>query len=65
MENRLYILELNILQPACYLSKTKETSWRWHARYGHLNFPSLQKLSREAMVVGLPPIKGVYKLCNG
>jgi hypothetical protein len=27
--------------------------------------PTLQKLPRETMVVGLPPIKGVDKLCNG
>jgi hypothetical protein len=41
MANRMYILELNIVQLVCYLSKTKETSWRWHGRYGHLNFPVL------------------------
>jgi hypothetical protein len=63
--NQLYILELNVVQPVCYMSKSEETSWRWHAKYGHLNFPVLQRLSREAMVVGLPPIKGVDTLCDG
>jgi hypothetical protein len=64
MASRQYILVLKVVQPVCYLTKTEEASWWWHVRYGHLNFPALQKLSRESMVHGLPAIKGVYKLCN-
>ena len=63
--NRLYILELEIEQPVSLSAKTEEVSWRWHARYGHLNFPALQKLHKEEMVHGLPAIKGVNKLCYG
>jgi hypothetical protein len=65
MASRLYILELKVVQPVCYISKIEEASWRWHARYDHLNFPALQKLSTESMVRGLPVIKGVDKLCDG
>ena len=63
--NHLYILELEIEQPVSLLAKTEEVSWRWHARYGHLNFPALEKLQKEEMVHGLPAIKGVNKLCDG
>jgi hypothetical protein len=42
----------------------EEASWRWHVRYGHMNFPVLQKLSRESMVHSLPAIKDFNKLCD-
>ena len=63
--NRLYILELEIEQPVSLSAKTEEVSWRWHARYGHLNFPALEKLQKKELVHGLPEIKGVNKLCDG
>ena len=65
MENRLYILELEIEQPISLSARTEEVAWRWHARYGHLNFPALQKLHKEEMVHGLPAIEGVNRLCDG
>ena len=34
-------------------------------RYGHSNFPALEKLQKEEMVHGLSAIKGVNKLCDG
>jgi hypothetical protein len=37
----------------------------WHARYDHFNFRALQKLVKEEMVVGLPPIKQMNQLCEG
>jgi hypothetical protein len=58
-------LELKMEQPVCLLAKTGEATWRWHARYEHLNFPALQKLSKDEMVQGLPSIVGVGKLCDG
>ena len=44
--NHLYILELEIDQPVSFSAKTEQVAWRWHARYGHLNFPTLQKLHK-------------------
>jgi hypothetical protein len=41
--NRLYILELNIEQPVCLSAKAEKSLWKWHARFGHPNFPALQK----------------------
>ena len=40
-KNRLYILKLEIEQPVSLSARTEEVSWRWHVRYGHLNFPAL------------------------
>jgi hypothetical protein len=61
--SQLYNLELKVEQPVCLLTKTEEASWRWHAWYGHLNFPALWKLSKAEMVCWLP-IKGASKLCD-
>jgi hypothetical protein len=36
--NRLYVLELNIVRPLCLAAQGSSAAWRWHARYGHLNF---------------------------
>ena len=63
--NHLYILELEIEQPVSLSTRTKELDWRWHARYGHLNFHALQKLHKGEMVHGLPTIEGVNRLCDG
>lgn len=36
--NRLYIVKLGIVPPVCLMTKIGDTSWRWHARYEHLDF---------------------------
>jgi hypothetical protein len=48
------------------VSHTDERSRTWHERLGQLNFQSLQWMTTEKMVVGLPqvpPPKGVCKGC--
>jgi hypothetical protein len=39
-------------------------AWRWHERYGHLNFKALRKLGRADMVRGLPTIDHVEQVCE-
>ena len=63
--NHLYILELELEQPVSLSARTEEVSWRWHTRYGHLNFPALQKLHKEEMVHDLLAIEGVNRSCDG
>jgi transposase InsO family protein len=63
--NRLYILNTNIGKPVCLAAHAEEASWRWHARYGHLSFQGLQKLSKGEMVRGLPRIEHVDQVCDG
>lgn len=52
--NRLYIMKVNLSSPICLLSKMEEEAWRWHARFGHLNFRALRALGVNKMVDGLP-----------
>jgi hypothetical protein len=37
-KNRLYILNLDWVDPICLMSSMEDSAWKWHARYGHLNF---------------------------
>jgi hypothetical protein len=55
--NRLYLFKLTVAQPVCLSACVGgDTAWRWHARYGHLNFHALRKLAQNGMVRGLPQI---------
>jgi hypothetical protein len=63
--SRLYIMNVNLTSPVCLLSKIEEEAWRWHARFGHLNFRALQSLGSQGMVDGLPMIKKVEQVCDG
>jgi hypothetical protein len=43
--NRLYVLRLDIAKPVCLAVQGSSTAWRWHARFGHLNFRGLRRLA--------------------
>jgi transposase InsO family protein len=45
--------------------RVSESTWLWHARFGHLNFPALRKLARDDMVRGLPEVGQVDQICDG
>lgn len=63
---RLYLLNLRLTQAVCLLTKRTSDAWRWHARYGHLNFRSIRNLSHLKLVEGLQEIhqiKQVYEGC--
>ena len=64
-QNRMYVLNLDKAQPVCLLAKFDETAWKWHSRFGHLNFHALRKLGKQQMVSGLPMIDHVDQLCTG
>jgi len=63
--NRLYVMRVKLTSPVCLLSKMDEVAWRWHARFGHLNFRSLRELGTKGMVEGIPIIKKSEQVCNG
>lgn len=52
--NRLFPLKIKTVQ-ACLLAK-EDDPWRWHYRYGHLNFNGLRTFHQKGMVTGLPEI---------
>jgi hypothetical protein len=62
--NRLYMLELNVVQPMCLATQGSSMAWRWHARYGHLNFRGLRQLAEGRLVDGLPQIDHVDQVCD-
>jgi transposase InsO family protein len=62
--NRLYVLHLNVDRPIYLAVQGESPAWRWHARYGHLNFRGLRRLVIEEMVNGLPQIDHVDQICD-
>jgi transposase InsO family protein len=62
--NNLYTLNLNIGKPVCLAAQGSSAAWRWHARYGHLNFRGLRRLAEQDMVRGLPQIDHVDQVCD-
>jgi len=40
--NRLYVLHVQVAQPVCLAACRDDDSWRWHERFGHLNFDALK-----------------------
>jgi hypothetical protein len=63
--NRLYTIKFGLVPLVCLLAQSKDKSWRWHARFGHLDFRSLHDLSAKNLVVGMPTIKRLEKICDG
>jgi hypothetical protein len=49
----------------CLATKVAELAWPWHARYVHLNFPTLRKLARESIVRGLQEVEQADQICRG
>jgi hypothetical protein len=62
--SRLYYLDMNIVTPVCLTARVGDITWRWHKRFGHLNFRSLRKLCRGEMVKGLPEIDHIEQVCE-
>jgi hypothetical protein len=55
---------MTIAAPVCFTARIGDVAWRWHERYGHLNFQALRKLGREKMVHGLPTVNHVEQVCE-
>ncbi|GJR86628.1 integrase, catalytic region, zinc finger, CCHC-type containing protein [Tanacetum coccineum] len=57
----LYTISLDDMlksSPICLLSKASKTkSWLWHSRLSHLNFGTLNKLSKYGLARGIPRLK--------
>ena len=62
--NRLYLLDMNIAAPVCLTTRVGDVAWRWHERYGHVNFQALRKLERSGNVHELPAIDHVDQVCE-
>ncbi|GKB41484.1 retrovirus-related pol polyprotein from transposon TNT 1-94 [Tanacetum coccineum] len=65
----LYIISLQETSsptPICFLEKASPTqAWLWHRRLSHLNFDTINLLSKKDIVNGLPKLKYVMdQLCS-
>nr|GFC40221.1 retrovirus-related Pol polyprotein from transposon TNT 1-94 [Tanacetum cinerariifolium] len=58
--------ESNCPNPICFMAKaTSSQAWLWHHRLSHLNFHTINLLSKNDIVVGLPKLKFVKDhLCS-
>nr|GEZ17190.1 integrase, catalytic region, zinc finger, CCHC-type, peptidase aspartic, catalytic [Tanacetum cinerariifolium] len=68
-ESNLYIISISDMaasSPVCLMSKATSTkSWLWHRRLSHLNFGTINGLTKHDLVDGLPKFKyGKYHLCS-
>ncbi|GJV34667.1 retrovirus-related pol polyprotein from transposon TNT 1-94 [Tanacetum coccineum] len=68
-ESNLYtisILDMAASLPICLMSKASSTkSWLWHCRLSHLNFGTINDLTKHDLVNGLPKFKyGKDHLCS-
>ena len=61
---RLYLLKLNIIDQCLITSEDTVEEWLWHSRFGHLNFYTLQEMSRKKSVEGLSPFVIPKKVCR-
>ncbi|KAL8128940.1 hypothetical protein V2J09_018095 [Rumex salicifolius] len=64
-KNRMFPLNIQNDVARCLKSYYKDYSYIWNLRFGHLNFGSLELLSRNEMVRGMPSIKHTEQLCKG
>ena len=64
-KNRLFSLNIENNVAKCLKACYKDASWLWHLRFGHLNFGSLELLSKKRMVSELPCINHPGQLCEG
>lgn len=61
--NKTLKIELQIGEQKCLATLISDDNWKWHHRYGHLNFRSLSELKNKRMVHGLPEIELPKQLC--
>jgi transposase InsO family protein len=58
------VLDIAIARPVCLAACAGEDAWRWHARFGHINFEALRKMGREGLVRGLRILSQVDQVCE-
>ncbi|WVZ20795.1 hypothetical protein V8G54_008117 [Vigna mungo] len=63
--NQTFQVRLDVVEALQCLSSVKEDeTWKWHLRFGHLNFKDLQQLSSKEMVSELPNITRPSRECE-
>ncbi|XP_048491792.1 retrovirus-related Pol polyprotein from transposon TNT 1-94 isoform X1 [Beta vulgaris subsp. vulgaris] len=63
-KNRMFLINLQTIGPMCLKTCAEDPSWKWHMRFGHLNFENLKEIGHKKMVRGLPCIDHPNQLCE-
>ena len=63
-EGRLYLLKINVVDQCLVTTEDSSENWLWHSRFGHINFHSLQEMSKRKLVKGLPLISAPDHVCR-
>nr|ABB47448.2 retrotransposon protein, putative, Ty1-copia subclass [Oryza sativa Japonica Group] len=61
----MQLAKLNLATLICMAASGSELAWRWHARFGHLNFLALRRLAKGGVVRRIPQIDHIDQLCDG
>ncbi|GJR05475.1 retrovirus-related pol polyprotein from transposon TNT 1-94 [Tanacetum coccineum] len=64
MENDSYYLKLDVADASAF-SVTEDDSMKWHKRFGHFNYRTLQHMYTTKLVRNMPPISEVDSKCEG
>ena len=64
-KNRMFVINIQSDAAKCLKTCCKDSSWLWHLRLGHINFKSLELLSKKKTVNSLPCINYPDQLCEG
>ncbi|XP_042756658.2 retrovirus-related Pol polyprotein from transposon TNT 1-94 [Lactuca sativa] len=63
--NRLYKIELREVSSRCLVGESKDPTWLWHTRLGHVNFTALKSMSEKGIIEGVPKMAIPSKPCEG
>jgi transposase InsO family protein len=58
----LYVLRLEVTRPVFLTARHGHDAWRWHDRFGHVNFDALQQMGQRSMVCRLPQLAHIEQL---
>ena len=62
--SKVFPLSMPLNEEYALQSVKNNESHLWHLRYGHLNYKGLHLLRRKNMVIGLPNIISLEKVCE-
>nr|KYP68042.1 Retrovirus-related Pol polyprotein from transposon TNT 1-94 [Cajanus cajan] len=63
-KNRMFKVDIDILDHECFAAAINKEEWLWHYRFGHLNFKDLHTLKSKSLVKGLPHINQPSEVCK-
>ncbi|GAU40455.1 hypothetical protein TSUD_141350 [Trifolium subterraneum] len=62
--NRIFKIELDIMEHKCLATSESMSEWQWHYRLGHLNFRDLNLMESKRLVTCFPCIKLPTEVCE-